>query len=414
MNGEGLGTLRVATTRPDDLADAATRYAELAALLRGETLPAGLIDLDAFDHNLDALAARAGGMPIRVASKSIRVPALLRRALAHPAYRGLLCYSVAEAVRLAELGFDDLLVAYPTLQTAALTELAEATARGRRIVAMVDHESHLVALARAAEPLGVRLPVAFDIDLSLDLPGLRFGVYRSPLDSPERAVALYRALARYPALDLVAVMGYEAQIAGVGDAVPGQGAQNLAVRALKQWAMPRVAARRQAIVQALREAGATLALVNGGGTGSLESTRLDSSVTELAAGSGLMAPRLFDFYRTFRHRPAAFFALETCRNPGHGRITCQGGGWVASGATDLHKSPQPVWPQGLRPEANEGVGEVQTPLSGPTLPRLGEAVLWRPAKAGEWLDHLDEVLLIGGRRIQDRVPTYRGMGWRFF
>lgn len=392
----------------------ATRYAELAALLRGEALPAALIDLDGFDHNLDALAERAGGMPIRIASKSIRVPALLRRALAHPGYRGLLCYSVQEAIKLAEIGFDDLVVAYPTVQSGVLAELAEATARGRRIVAMADHESHLLALAQAADKAGVRLPVAFDLDMSLDLPGLRFGVYRSPLDSPERALALYRTLERYPSLDLVGVMGYEAQIAGVGDAVPGQALQNLAVRALKGWAIPKVAARRQAIVQALQNAGATLAFVNGGGTGSLESTREDGSVTELAAGSGLMSPRLFDFYRAFRHRPAAFFALETCRHPGHGRATCQGGGWIASGAVDPNKAPLPVWPQGLQLENNEGVGEVQTPLCGPTLPRLGEAVLWRPAKAGEWLDHVDEVLLISKRRIQDRVPSYRGMGWRFF
>ena len=87
--------------------------------------PFALVDLDAFDHNATELVRRAGGTPIRVASKSVRVRALLERVLATPGYAGLMTYSLAEAMWLfAEGTSDDLLVGYPTTDRATLQKLA--------------------------------------------------------------------------------------------------------------------------------------------------------------------------------------------------------------------------------------------------------------------------------------------------
>ena len=75
-----------------------------------------MVDLDAFDANADDLVRRAGGKPVRVASKSLRVPALLERALAHDGFSGVLAYTLAEALWLHESGIsDDIVVAYPTV-----------------------------------------------------------------------------------------------------------------------------------------------------------------------------------------------------------------------------------------------------------------------------------------------------------
>lgn len=65
-----------------------------------------------------------------------------------------------------------------------------------------------------------------------------------------------------------------------------------------------VAAARSSVLAALREAGHELSFVNAGGTGSLESSAAEPVVTEVAAGSGLLSPALFDRYRAFQHRPA--------------------------------------------------------------------------------------------------------------
>ena len=48
---------------------------------------------------------------------------------------------------------------------------------------------------------------------------------------------------------------------------------------------------------------APLRFVNGGGTGSIERTAAEPAVTEVAAGSGLFGPTLFDTYRAFKPAP---------------------------------------------------------------------------------------------------------------
>src|SRR5690606_26801049 len=139
-----------------------------------------------------------------------------------------------------------------------------------------------------------------------------------------------------------------------------------------------------AAVQAVAEH-AELEFVNGGGTGSVAATAADPAVTEVTAGSGLYGPALFDGYRPWRPRPAAFFALSVVRRPGRRFATVHGGGWVASGPAQPDRLPQPVYPPGLRLLPLEGAGEVQTPLTGPGAAqlRIGDRGWVRHAKAGE-------------------------------
>ena len=80
---------------------------------------------------------------------------------------------------------------------------------------------------------------------------------------------------------------------------------------------------------------APLRFVNGGGTGSVERTAAEPAVTEVAAGSGLFGPTLFDTYRAFKPRPAALFALPVVRKP------------------SSRRSP-PRWAAAIRPQAPRG------------------------------------------------------------
>jgi D-serine deaminase-like pyridoxal phosphate-dependent protein len=259
-------------------------------------------------------------------------------------------------------------------------------------------------------------PLAIDLDMSSDFPGLHFGVFRSPIDGPGAALALAAEIARHPSLRLDGLMGYESQVAGLMDAVPGQGARNAVIRLLKRRSIPEVNERRRATVAALAAAGHALRFVNGGGTGSLESTREDSSVTELAAGSGLYVPTLFDHYRAFRGRPAAGFAVAVTRAPAPGVVTCAGGGYPASGPGGVDRLPRPWLPAGCALIATEGAGEVQTPVRVPAGVTLapGDPLLFRHAKAGELCERFNELLLIEGGVVVDKVTTYRGDGRCFF
>ncbi len=373
--------------------------------------PFAAIELDAFDFNLGDLTRRSGGVPLRLASKSLRVRALQERAL-KGGFRGTLCFTLPEALWLAGLGWDDLVVAYPTVNRAALRELAHGPAR-ERITVMVDCREHLDLIAAAGGDGPVK--VCLDVDAGWRVLGgiLQIGAKRSPLHTPVEAAALAREIVARPELELDGLMAYEGHIAGIGDKPPGKPLMRVALplmQALSAWELAR---RRAEIVDAVRSV-APLRFVNGGGTGSVERTAAEPAVTEVAAGSGLFGPALFDTYRAFRPRPAALFALPVVRRPAAGVATALGGGYPASGPAGRDRLPRPILPT-LRLDPREGAGEVQTPLAGKAAAglRVGDRVWFRHAKAGELCERFDVVHLIRGEQIVDTVPTYRGEGKTF-
>ncbi|WP_040337115.1 amino acid deaminase/aldolase [Candidatus Blastococcus massiliensis] len=377
--------------------------------------PLAVLDLDALDANADDLLRRAAGTPIRVASKSVRSRAVLRRVLARPGFAGVLAYSLAEALWLTGGDgpvTDDAVVGYPSVDRAALRALAGDESAAARVTLMIDSPEQL-DLVDAVVPPGRRtaLRVCLDVDASLRVAGGRVhvGVRRSPVHSAADAAALARTVVARPGFDLVGVMAYEAQIAGVPDAPAGRPLRGLAVRRMQSFSGRELAARRAEVVAAVR-AVAPLEFVNGGGTGSVDRTRVEEAVTEVAAGSGLYSPVLFDGYRSFAARPATFFAVPVTRVPAPGLVTVAGGGWVASGPPGVDRLPEPTYPAGLRRLPAEGAGEVQTPLRGPGTAGLGagDRVWFRHAKAGEVCEHVDVLHALDGDVLVAALPTYRG------
>ncbi|GAA3275059.1 amino acid deaminase/aldolase [Dactylosporangium vinaceum] len=375
--------------------------------------PFAIVDLDAFDANSGALLARAAGKPLRVPSKSVRVRALIERTLARPGWHGIMAFTLAEAVWLAEHGTaDDILVAYPTADRAALRRLASDEKLAAAITIMVDSPEQLDLVPRTD---GITVRVCIDLDASWrPLAKVHIGVRRSPVHSPKQAGDLAAAIAARPGFRVVGVMSYEAQIAGLGDAPPGRPVRGALIRAIQARSMPELLARRAAVVAAVSRH-AELEFVNGGGTGSVAATAADPAVTEVAAGSGLFGPWLFDGYRNWRPQPAAFFAMSVVRRPNADTATTLGGGWIASGETAPTRQPLPWLPEGLKLIGTEGAGEVQTPLVGPGARglRVGDRVYFRHSKAGELCEHVNEVHLVQGDRIAETVPTYRGEGRAF-
>ncbi|HEX8713943.1 MAG TPA: hypothetical protein VF706_00110, partial [Solirubrobacteraceae bacterium] len=105
-------------------ASAEAAYARLERATAGLQAPFALIDLDALLANAADLERRAGGIPIRLASKSLRCRALQERVLARAGFQGTLAFTLPEALWLAGLGFRDIVVAYPSTDRAALRALA--------------------------------------------------------------------------------------------------------------------------------------------------------------------------------------------------------------------------------------------------------------------------------------------------
>jgi D-serine deaminase-like pyridoxal phosphate-dependent protein len=376
--------------------------------------PVKVVDLDAFDANADDLARRAGGTPIRVASKSLRVPALISRALDRPGFAGILAFTLAEALWLEEHDVsDDIVVAYPTVDRAALARLVVSPRAADRITLMVDSVDHLEVVDSVRTSKAVPVRVAIDVDAGLDLGLTRVGPRRSPVTSAAAAEELAREIQR-PGFVLVGAMTYEGQVAGVPDEVPGQRMRSAVVRRLKSMSVAQLADRRAAVREGLSRV-TDLAFWNAGGSGSLETSASDPVVSELTAGSGLLVPGLFDHFRSFQPRPAAFFGLPVTRRPDDRTVTVHGGGLIASGPSGADRLPLPWAPAGLSLTGLEGAGEVQTPLTGPAAAMLsvGDLVWFRHAKSGELFEHTNTAHLMLGDKLVDHVPTYRGHGLAF-
>ena len=395
--------------------DPESYWTSLGNAVAGVPAPAAVLELDALRFNARDLLRRAGGVPLRIASKSLRVRGVLEALREVPGFSGILAFTLAEALWLAG-DFDDVVVGYPTADRSALRRLAENELLASRVTLMVDGEEQL-DLIDSLVPPGRRpaLRICLDADASWRTRVLGFiDTRRSPLHTPEQAAELGRKVAARPGFRLVGLMMYEAQVAGVGDAVPGAAVHNQLIRLIQRRSMAELTDRRSRIVQALGQV-ADLEFVNGGGTGSIEATAADPSVTEITAGSGLFAGHLFGSYRSFSPAPAAAVALDVVRRPAPGFATVLGGGWIASGPPGPSRVPQIAWPRGLRLLKREGAGEVQTPLAGAGASRLypGDRVWLRHAKSGELSERVNEFQVVQDGQVVAVLPTYRGEGKAF-
>ncbi|WP_223626180.1 alanine racemase [Microbacterium sp. EST19A] len=409
---EELSPVQGAPSVAPEWQDPARYWPRLSAATQHLPAPVAVIDREALRYNAMDLLVRSGGLPIRVASKSVRVRAVLDAVLKLPGFRGILAFTLPEALWLAE-SHDDIVLAYPTVDRASLEALFADEQAARRITLMVDDVAHLDLIDSVSGP-GTRpeIRVAIDVDASWKSSLLgHIGVRRSALFTAGEVAGFARKVLARPGFRLVGLQMYDAQIAGQGD---DAGSDAPLIRMVQARSRAELRERRAAIVEAVT-ALAPMEFLNGGGTGSLEFTGSDESLTEASAGSGLLGGHLFDGYRSFQPAPAAAFAFDVVRRPAADIATVLGGGWIASGPAVASRQPKPVWPEGLRTLPREAAGEVQTPLQGPAATSLGvgDRVWFRHAKSGEPAERIEQYHLVSGDEIVDELPTYRGEGKAF-
>jgi D-serine deaminase-like pyridoxal phosphate-dependent protein len=329
--------------------DLYTLYTQAMADIKS---PALFLDTKALEKNIQWVVENCGKKSIRIATKSVRSLDVLKKITAsNPVFQGIMTYTLEEALWLREEGFDDILMGYPTWDKKSLEILADKPAG---IVLMVDRIEHLDLLEEVAKSKFSTFEICLDLDLSMDLPKVRFGVYRSSLQDEKSLKAFLHHLQKCPRLKVVGAMGYEAQIAGVMDE------KSRLIKTLKKMSLLQLAHRRKKLVQLIRSAGHDLRLINGGGTGSLKQTMKEEVVTEVTVGSAFYAPVLFDHYEDFKLTPALFFTAPIVRQPTQDIFTLLGAGYMASGATEEIKQPQPYLPKGVTLLKHEGAGEVHT------------------------------------------------------
>ena len=171
--------------------------------------------------NAADLLRRAARRPA-AAGVEVAARARSRRIAQRPAgFVGTLCFTLAGGALAGSARRDDLVVAYPTVDRAALRELVRTSrprarhgdgrlprapgrdqGRGRRRTREGLHRRR-----RRLAPLGGLMTI---------------GAKRSPLHDPRPGAKLAREIVARTEVELDGLMAYEAQIAGVGDRPPGK------------------------------------------------------------------------------------------------------------------------------------------------------------------------------------------------
>lgn len=389
------------------------KYEDYKKIFKNVQKPFAFIDLNYLNENIDSVLKRTQNKKkIRLATKSIRCAYLLNYILKKSdQFCGLMTYDANETIYLLSQGFDNILLGYPIVDPAYIEKICLEIKNGKNVCFMVDMKEHIQILQNIAQKHNLKVPVCLDIDMSQEYPFLYFGVYRSALKTKKRINEICQVLKSCSNVKLTGIMGYEAQVAGVCDNEKSNIIKNYVVRFLKSISIKKSLQLRKECVDIIHQNGFQLNFVNGGGSGSIESTTQDPAVTEITVGSAFYAPSFLDDFYQFKLMPAAGFAIEITRQPYPNVFTAHGGGYNASGPTK-NKEPKPYLPTGLHLTTFEAVGEVQTPLlnKGNTTLKIGDPVLMRHAKAGEMLERFNQVYLIKNDGIEHIVNSYRGDG----
>ena len=383
--------------------------------------PFAFVDLEAMWANAEAMLERAAGKPIRVASKSVRCRALLGAILARdPRFQGLMTYTLPETLWLAEQGFENLLLAYPTADVGALEELALRSAAnpdGAPIV-MVDCVEHLEMIESVLGKGAPPLRVCIDVDASWWWLGgrVKVGPKRSPIHTVEQAVALAREIEKRPQIELDALMAYEGQIAGVGDRPPGRRLRGAAIRFMQKRSVAELAERRggdRRGAERVRRAG------------DRQRRRHRQPRADRRRGGGDRGDRRL---RLLRARPSSTTTAASasprrrasrCRSsasPRPGSRPRSAAATSPPAPATRPRLPAPWLPEGLQLDARRGRRRGADAAARPAAAEplgVGDRVYLRHAKAGELCERFDTLHLVEGDRIVDEVPTYRGEGKAF-
>jgi D-serine deaminase-like pyridoxal phosphate-dependent protein len=161
--------------------------------------PALVIDLDAFERNLDRMAAfsRETGIRVRPHAKTHKSPMVARLQIERGAV-GKCCQKVGEAEVLVDAGITDVLVSNEVVGPAKVARLA-ALARRARISVCADDPAQVDAYSEAARAFGTDLHVLVEIDI---------GAARCGVAPGSQAVDLARRIDAAPGLTFDGVQAY--------------------------------------------------------------------------------------------------------------------------------------------------------------------------------------------------------------
>ncbi|MBL8554896.1 MAG: alanine racemase [Phenylobacterium sp.] len=343
--------------------------------------PAVVIDLDAFDRNVARMAARAAqaGLALRPHAKSHKCAALVRRQLDAGAV-GVCCAKLAEAEALAAQGIGAILITSPIAGAANAARAARLAADLPDFRIVVDHPDGAVELAAAAHG---PIQVLIDVDV---------GMGRTGVHDAAQAAEVARAILAQPNLRLLGVQGY------------GGAWQHMEGANSRAEAVAHGMEKLSAAIAATREAGGTVGVVTGGGTGTFTADAAQGVLNEIQPGSYAFMDK--EYRDALKADPDG--AYEQAATIVSTVITVNHPRWVTLDAGLKAFSTEGPMPAPLTSKfatcAYRFFGDEQGLLMRPDAPvARGERVAFAPGHIDPTLDRYDVFHLVQGDVLVDIV-----------
>ena len=348
--------------------------------------PALLLDLDAFEANLGAMAREAGGAGIRLRphAKSHKCPEIARRQVALGAV-GVCCQKVSEAEVFVAGGIGDVLVTNEVVGDGKLARLAR-LARSARVGVCVDDPAQVAALARAAQAADA----AVDVYVELDVGANRCGVLAAG-----DVLALARAIASADGLRFAGLQAYQGS------------AQHLRTPAERRAAIAEAAAKVRAAVALLDEAGFAAPRITGAGTGTWELETASGAWHELQVGSYVFMDADYgrnlgeDGQPVHRFRQSLHLLATVMSRPVSGRAVVDAG--LKAHSVDSGMPLVAGVPGAAYTRASDEHGVIE--LSGPGELRLGDKVRLVPGHCDPTVNLHDWIVCHRGNRVEAVWPV---------
>jgi D-serine deaminase-like pyridoxal phosphate-dependent protein len=263
----------------------ANRHLIGKAALADLATPALLLHRDRFERNLAAMAqsAERHGKRVRPHVKAHKCSTIARRQIAAGSI-GLCCATVRELEVMTAAGLGGLLLTSPVASSGMIERLRRVQAAASDLLAVVDSEAGLSALAAAFTP-DRPLHVIVELDV---------GQKRTGAADPEAAVRLARLAGQQPQLRFRGIQAYYGHL----QHVPAYADRRAAAAA--QWEPLRQT------IEALRAAGLAPEIVTGGGTGTWHFDLAEGPFTEIQPGSYLFMDRQYGAVELVAGAPPPF------------------------------------------------------------------------------------------------------------
>jgi 3-hydroxy-D-aspartate aldolase len=343
--------------------------------------PALIVDLDAYERNLDRMVSSLGGSSVRLRphAKTHKCPIITHHQVSRGAV-GACCQKVGEAEVLIADGVRDVLVTNQIVTPGKIARLV-ALAKKAVVSVCVDDAENVRDLDAAAGPVGVRLPVLVEVDI---------GPHRCGVDPGEPAVALAKLVDSSRHLRFAGLHAYHGK------------AQHIYALEDRINAMEAAIGLTAETIRLLKEAGLECEVVTGGGTGTYQIEAASGVFNEVQPGSYIFMDvdykRVEGFPSTFEN---ALFVIATVMSRGKEHAVCDAGlkaSSIDSGLPTVWDRPGLAY---LKPSDEHG--SLRSTDSTP-LPRIGDRIWLVPGHVDPTVNLYDWFVCVRGGYVEAMWP----------